>query len=179
MKNYSTKGLVLAKRDYSEADKILIIFTRDFGKVSTIAKGVKKLKSRKRGHLEIFSHIKFSAAKGRGLDIITEAETINNFQKIRKNLKKASVAYFFVEAVGRTIREGEKNENVYDLLLDYLQKLETETKLKNLRNNFTQELLVMLGFWPKDRTILDPDIILEQIIEKKPNSIRVGKRLQT
>ncbi|MFH1792345.1 MAG: DNA repair protein RecO, partial [Patescibacteria group bacterium] len=58
-RNYSTEAIILATKDYSEADRILVVYTKDFGKLSLIAKGVRKTTSKKRGHLEIFNYLKF------------------------------------------------------------------------------------------------------------------------
>jgi len=177
-RHYSSEGVILGRRDYGEADRTLIILSKDYGKAGFIAKGVRKPKSRKRGALEIFARLRFSAARGKSLDIITEAEVLDDYLMVRKNLKKSSVAYFFVEAVGRTLRDEEKQVAVYKLLASYLDRLKTETQLKKLRSAFTLELLTLLGFWPRGRLLPDPDMALENIIEKKLGSIRVGKKLQ-
>ena len=176
-KRYSSEGIVLARRSYSEADRILVVYSKNYGKISFMAKGVRKLKSRKRGSLEVFSHIKFSAARGRNLDIIEEVEIIDSFQRIRKSLKKVAVAYYLMEVVGRVTQEGEKNENFFTLILKYLQNLKTTKSLRKLREEFIFQTLVLLGFWPKGRRMDNPDKILENVVEREINSIRVGKKL--
>src|SRR4051812_22198826 len=98
-KSYSDIGILIARKNYSEGDRILVLFTKNFGRVTVIAKGVRKLKSRKRGHIEIFSLIKFQAVTGKSMDILTEAEVINDYEEIRSDLTKVSVAYFLVEIV--------------------------------------------------------------------------------
>ena len=176
-KRYSSEGIVLARRRYSEADRILVVYSRNYGKISFMAKGVRKPKSRKRGSLEVFSHIKFSAARGRNLDIIEEAEIIDSFQTIRKSLKRVAVAYYLMEVVGRVTREDKKNENFFTLILKYLQNLKTTKSLRKLREEFIFQTLVLLGFWPKGRRMDNPDKILENVVEREINSIRVGKKL--
>ena len=176
-KRYSSEGIVLARRSYSEADRILVVYSKNYGKISFMAKGVRKPKSRKRGSLEVFSHIKFSAARGRNLDIIEEAEIIDSFQTIRKSLKKVAVAYYLMEVVGRVTREDEKNEKFFILILKYLQNLKTTKSLRKLREEFIFQTLVLLGFWPKGRRMDNPDKILENVVEREINSIRVGKKL--
>jgi len=173
-----SEAIVLSSRPYSEADKIVSLFSKNFGKITVIAKGVKRLKSRKRGSLEVFSYIKFSAHTGKGLPIITETEMINNYSDLRKDLKRVSVAYFFAEVVLRTTRDEEKHEEVFDLLVYYLQKLEVEKSLKRLRNEFSIELAETLGFIPKGAHVPDADELLESIIERKLGSVRVGRKLQ-
>lgn len=176
-KRYSSEGIVLARRNYSEADRILVVFSKHFGKMSLLAKGVRKLNSRKRGHLEVFSQVKFSAAKGKNLDIVTEAEIINSFPKIRDDLKKVAVAYYFMEVAGRTTRDGEKNEDLYSLIADYLSNLRGPTSLRELRRNFVYDTLILLGFWPQGRKMDNPDKVLEEVVEREISSARVGKKL--
>lgn len=176
-RSYSDEGIVLARRNYGEADRILSVFTMSHGRISFIAKGVRRPQSRKRGHIEIFSHIKLQAVRGKGLDLITEAEVIGNFGEIRKNLKKVSLAYYFMEVIGRTTHENESHTEVFDLILDYLSKLENEFLLKKLRLNFILELLTCLGFWPKGKPLGNPDAKLEEVIERQLSTVRVGKKL--
>lgn len=176
-RSYSDEAIVLARRNFSEADRILSVFSRNHGRVSLIAKGVRRPSSRKRGHIEIFSQIKFHAEKGRGLGIMTEAEIIDSFGEIRKNLKKVAVAYYLMEVIGRTINEDERNTQLYEILLNYLNKLKNESRLLSLRKNFVYGVLTVLGFWPKGRELADPDAKLEEVTERQLASARVGKKL--
>lgn len=176
-RTYSSEGIILARRSYGEVDRIISVYSEKYGRLSLLAKGVRRPTSRKRGHLEIFSQIKFSAAKGRSLDIITEAETIENFAEIRKDLKKAALAFFFMEVIGRTTHEGEPHRNIYIICLENLRRLKTEKKLKTLKNNFITEILTTLGFWPKGKILPNPDLLLESVTERLLFSVRVGKKL--
>jgi DNA repair protein RecO (recombination protein O) len=144
-----------------------------------MAKGIRKPRSRKRGALEVFSHARFSAARGKNLDIVTEVELIDSLDSIRRNLKKTAVAYFLVEVVRRLTREGEKNEKYYVLILKYLKMLKKSKALRELRENFIFDSLVILGFWPKDRKMDNPDLVLSDIIERELSSVRVGKKMLT
>jgi len=176
-RNYTDEGIVLARRSYGEADRILSVYTLNHGRVSLIAKGVRKPSSRKRGHIEVFGYVHFSAAHGKSLDLMTEVEVIDAFSEVRKNLKKVSVAYYFMEAIGRTTHEGEPNRELFGLVLEYLNHLKAETSLKKLRLEFIYYLLSVLGFWPRGKPLLDPDAKLEEVTERRMSSARVGKRL--
>ncbi len=176
-KRYSSEGIVLARRNYSEADRILVVYSKKFGKISLMAKGVRKLNSRKRGSLEVFSQIKFSASKGKNLDLITEVEIIDSFPKVRENLKKVAVAYYLMEVVGRVTREDEKNEQLYHKTLATLKALKKSKALRKLREEFIYHILVLLGFWPKGKPMDNPDSVLEDIVERQMSSARVGKKL--
>mgnify|MGYP001562571671 CR=1 FL=1 len=176
-RSYLDEGIVLARRNYSEADRILSVFCRKNGRQSFLAKGARKPSSRKRGHIEIFSHIKFQASRSRGIDMVTEVDTLENFKNIRLSLKRASLAYYFMEAVGRSTREGEGHQDLFDLIKDYLSRLEKENTLKQLKADFIYSLLTTLGFWPRGKVLQNPEEKLEEIIERRLSSERVGKRI--
>lgn len=177
IRNYSSIGFVIARKNVKEGDRILILFTKDFGKISVIAKGARKIKSRKRGSIEMFNLIKFSATKSHGLDIITEVEVLDSFDKLRNSLNKISVAYYFCEVIGRVTQEDQKHSEIYEILKNYFSKLLITNKLKDLRLKFIEETLISLGFWPQNKKIINQDLVLESIIERKINSVRVGKRM--
>lgn len=174
---YTSEGIVLARRNFGEADRILVIYSKNFGKLSLLAKGIRRPKSKKRGHVEVFNKIKFQAVSGRGLDIMTEAEVIEDFKEVRKSLKKISLAYYLMEVVGRITHEGEERAEVYNLLLTSLQKLKSAKLLKKLRLDFITELLITLGYWPAGMPLASPDEKLEEVTERQIYSERVGKRM--
>ena len=174
---YCDEGIVLARRTYGEADRILSIFSKNHGRLSLIAKGVRKVASRKRGHIEVFNLIKFAAVRGKGLDLITEAETIDNYSEVRKSLNKVALAYFFMETIGRTTRESEKNTELFGLIKHHLDLLKDGKKLKSLRSSFILEELTLLGFWPEGKILPNPDEKLQEVTERYMGSIRVGKQL--
>jgi len=176
-RSYSSEGIILGRASYSEADRIISLFSKDYGKITLLAKGVRKLKSRKRGHIEVFNRIKFSAARGKGLDILTEAEEIESYRKIRSSLQKVSLAYYFTEIVARTAHDNEVNREIYGLLCLYLKRMESEHSLKKFRLAFVTELLIRLGYWPQNKPLSSPDILLEEVMERKPNSLRVGRQM--
>ncbi len=177
MRNYSSEGIVLSHKNFGEADRLLIVLSKNYGKLSLVAKGVRKIKSKKRGQIEIFSKIKFSAVKGHGIDIMTEADLLNDYSGVRVNLNKISLAYYFCEVVNKITHEGEQVSQVFGLLSLVLEELEQTTKLKELRVKFIYDLLTDMGYWPIGRKLTEADIVLDDVIERKINSVRVGKRI--
>lgn len=175
LRTYSSEGIILSRRNYGEADRILVIISKNFGKLSLLCKGIRKIKSKKRGHLEIFSKVKFSAVNGKGFDIMTEVETIKDYSGVRVNLNKISLAYYFCEVVNKITHEDGYSSTVYDLLSAVLEELEHETELKKLRLKFIYDLLTNMGYWPIDKKLVDADIVLDDVLERKLNSVRVGK----
>ncbi len=174
-RSYTSEGIVLARRNFGEADRILVVYSKNFGRISLIAKGIRRPKSRKRGHVEVFSLLNFQASAGHGLDMMTEAELIDDYGEIRKSLNKISLAYYFSEVLGRITHEGEPNIELFDLILKYLNKLKKTNGLRALRMSFISELLILLGYWPEGKELEDPDKELERVIERQVFSKRVGK----
>lgn len=182
MKTYKTEGIILKRSDFGEADRILTIFTKHYGKMRVIAKGVRKTTSRKGPSLELFNHVRIFVARGKNLDIVTEAEVINSFSKFRKNLKKVALAYQACELVDKLTAERAESREVFELLKDYLSQL-TCYQLSAISNQqFALALLEFLGFWPKDESALNPSGLgsltrrvdienyIESLIEKKLKS---------
>lgn len=177
LKSYTSEGLVLNRRNFSESDRILTVLTPNKGKISLIAKGVRKLSSRKRGHLEIFSRIVFHAVSGNGLDIVTEVQLVDSYQSLRKDLKKVSLAYYFCEVVDKISAEEDGISDAFTIVSKYLKKLDTKIEYKNikdLRKEFLKELLVDSGYTVNEEN-KDIDVLLEEVLERRINSARVGK----
>lgn len=176
-RRYSSEAIVLSRRNFSEADRIITLISKHYGKLVCLAKGVRKPKSRKRGSIEVFSKIKFSAARGKVFDIVTEVEMLQFYKDIRDDLKKVTLAYYFLEVVNRIIQQEEKNGEIFNLLNNYLEELKSASKLRKLKDEFTKEILVLSGFWPEDKKISDSAKTLEYVLERRISSARVGKKV--
>ncbi|MEA2020184.1 MAG: DNA repair protein RecO [Patescibacteria group bacterium] len=153
MPTYRAEGLVIKRTSYSEADQILTIFTKNRGKVSAIAKGSRKLTSRKGGHLELLNHSIFSIAEGKSLDIITEAETVEPFSSIKSNLEKSSLGHYLAEFINEFLPDGLKSYSFFRLCLmalGYLNDAE-EGSSQVLIHSFELKALAELGFAPEIR----------------------------
>src|SRR5690606_11362664 len=173
-KVFSSQAFVLGKKNFSDTDKIITLFTRDYGKVYVIAKGIRKLSSRKRGSVEYFNHIKFSAFSGKNFDILSEVESLTEFAELKSNLRKSTLAYYILELVEKFTREEESPE-LFDLVLGYLEKVNNQKNLKEIRYDFVYDILVIMGFWQKGKPLKNPDKVIENVLEREIVSKRVGK----
>lgn len=145
---YSTEAIILARRNYGEADRLLTVFSKHYGKLRVVAKGIRRPTSRKKAALELFSHVRLFLAKGRNLDIITDAELKNNFSSWRKDLAKVGVAYHLAEIVTRLSPEHQEHREVFDLLLNSFEELGKIDywSLYPFIQSFKVKLLEELGF---------------------------------
>jgi hypothetical protein len=85
-RSFRVEAVVLRHSNWGEADRLVGLFTREMGKIRAIAKGVRKLRSRKAGHLEPFTRTSLLLARGRDMFIITQAETIKAYMPLREDL---------------------------------------------------------------------------------------------
>lgn len=146
---YRTEAIVLRRQDFGEADKILTLYAPELGKARVLAKGVRKPKSRKSGHVELFTHTNLLIAKGRSLDIVTQAETIHSFMPIRRDLVRTSYAYYAAEILDRFTAEGEENSPLFDLLLSVMFWLSDADDLDLALRCFELRLLGYVGYRPQ------------------------------
>ena len=108
-----TEVVVLRHTDWGEADRLLVLFSREAGKLRAVAKGVRKLHSRKAGHLEPFTRVKLLLARGRDFWIVTQAETVDAYLPIREDLVRTAYAAYVIELLDRfTYEEGENRAAV-------------------------------------------------------------------
>ncbi len=166
MRGYKTEGIILKRLNFGETDRLLTIFTKHDGKIKAIAKGVRRLKSRKAGSLELFNHLRLAMASARNLDIISEVELIHSFRRIRKNLKLIVQAFQLAEALDKLTPEGEPNQWLFALLLASLTGLDRGQE--GIVLEFEIQLLRGLGFGLPQK--LDSQSIkryIETISEKK------------
>ena len=122
-RSFRVEAIVLRHNDWGEADRLLILFTREMGKLRVVAKGVRKLHSRKAGHLEPLTRVSLLLARGRDLMIVTQAETLAANSPLKEDLLLLGYASYVVELLDRfTFEEGE-NRPLYRLLADTLERL--------------------------------------------------------
>src|SRR4030042_5962817 len=116
-RTYQTEAVILRRRNWGEADRILTLFTPQRGKVRVRAAGVRKPGSRKAGHRELFHRANLFLAKGRDFDIITQAETIEAFAHLREDLVCSAAASYAVELLDRLSPEESENAAAYRLVV--------------------------------------------------------------
>lgn len=143
------EAVVLSHREMGEADRLLVIYTREHGKLRVIAKGVRKLHSRKAGHLQPFSRSKLMLAKGHDLWIITQAEVIDPYLALTQNLERMAYASYAIELIDRFTFEEGTNLALYTLLVNTLQRLTDAEHPEMVLRYYDLRLLDLMGFRPE------------------------------
>ncbi|MFN0091140.1 MAG: DNA repair protein RecO [Acidimicrobiales bacterium] len=123
MNLYRDHGIVLRTYKLGEADRIVVLMTRGVGKLRAVAKGVRKTRSRFGARLEPTSHAALQLYRRRELDLITQAETVDQFPVFRSDLSRLGRASSMLEAVDHLALEREPNPRLYQMLLGALRTL--------------------------------------------------------
>lgn len=142
---FRTKGIILKRRNFGEADKILTLLTPGRGKIEVIARGVRKIKARLGGHLEIFYEVDFDLEEGKTWYVVTGAETVQRF--IRANLDQINLASYGTKLLMKLAQNEEENPKLYNLFRNFLAEVTDAREL--LIQQFTWQLLLAGGFRPK------------------------------
>jgi DNA repair protein RecO (recombination protein O) len=146
---YRTEGIVIARRDQGEADRVLRLATPD-GKVDVLAKGARKIRSRKAGHIELFTRSSFVVSRVPNYwDIISQAETLDPHTELRSDLLRGTYARYAVELLDRFFTEGEGGTAVFDLLDHTLTWLCKGEDPETVVRFYEQHLLGLAGFRPE------------------------------
>ena len=147
-RTYRVEAVVLRRVDFGEADRVLVLFTRERGKVPVVAKGVRRMSSRMAGHLELFTQSELLLAKGANLDVVTQAETRDAFRPLREDLTRTTTAYSIVEMTDALTEEALEQPELYDLLTATFRALGTAEDPRLVAAHFQIRLLDVTGFRP-------------------------------
>ena len=143
-------AVVLRHIDYGEADRLITLYTRQWGKMRVLAKGARKIASRKAGHIEPFTHVTLQLAKGREMHIITQADTVDAYLPLRDDLILTSQASYIIELLDRFTYEDEaENSTIFRLLTETLARLASKTDPWLVLRYYEMRLLDQLGFRPQ------------------------------
>ncbi|MBA2442992.1 MAG: DNA repair protein RecO [Rubrobacter sp.] len=147
---YKSKGIVLRSIRYGEADRILDLYTHDYGMVSAIAKGIRRTRSRFGARLEPLSCVDVMAYSGRSLDTVTQAEVLRSFHGVREHLGRLEAAGSMVRNVRALSGGDEGDRRVFNLLYRSLETLEERgAGFKSVEAAFGLKLATLAGYAPE------------------------------
>ena len=125
------KGIIIAKKDIEEADRYITIFMEDYGKVSTIIKGIRKSKKRDKTAVDILSLTDFQFYKKNENLVISSFLTVKDYIGIKSNIDKINIAFYIFSVLNQILVENGRNRKIYEVLektLDYLNNSNDERK---------------------------------------------------
>ena len=142
------EGIIVSVTNYSETSKILNIITKEHGLIGVLAKGARNLKSPFRSFTDKLTYAKFMIYyKEDKLSTLKEVNIINPFKNIRRDINKISYASYLLELAEGVIKQNSDN-NIYDLLINTLFKIEEGFDPLVLMNILELKYLYYLGVMP-------------------------------
>jgi DNA repair protein RecO (recombination protein O) len=148
-RTYRSEAIVLRRSNFGEADRLLTLYTRDYGKIRAIAKGARKPQTRKTGHVELFMRTNFLFAKGKNIDIITQAELVEAYPKLRQDLVRTTYAAYAAELIDSLTADADRDLNKYNLLADALEWMDKSDDLLLVARYYELRLLSYAGLQPQ------------------------------
>ena len=145
---YKTQAIVLKQFALGEADRLLTLFSYDYGKIRVVARGVRRPESRIGGHVEPLSYVSLLIARGRNLDIISSVDTINSHSGLQADLPKMARSLVCAELIDVFTADEESNPALFELLLNTLDSIEAGEENKLLWY-FTLHILRLVGYLPE------------------------------
>jgi len=155
MPTIKIQGIILRRENFREYDRIFTIYARDLGKISCIASGIRKVKSKQAGHMEPFTCSELMLAHGRsGILRLATSVSVHDYPRIRCSVAKIMVANQCLELVDASTSEGHPDRIVYDMLLSMFAVLEEMQALPYekglfLVRSYGLKLLSYLGYQPE------------------------------
>lgn len=145
MKQLTTKGIILTRTNFREADRIITILTPDYGKLRLLARGVRKIKSKLAGGLELFSVSHITFIKGRG-EICTLISTrlITHYDKIPKDIDRTMIGYELIRQFNKVTEEA-TDESYFNLVEVTLESLNNPDISLGLISQWFEIQLLRLG----------------------------------
>nr|HPN88284.1 DNA repair protein RecO [Candidatus Omnitrophota bacterium] len=145
-----TEGIVLKTFDYRETSRIARFFTKDYGKISGVLKGIRKDHKKFGSHLDRFSvnDIVYYQYRNSDLHLISQCDLKQFFFLVRQDYARNIAANYMLELIDLLMQPEQKNTRVYHLILEYLSHLETIKDIDKLVHIFQIKILLYSGFRP-------------------------------
>lgn len=174
--SFVTRAIVLKRKNIGEADRFLTVLTREMGKITVLAKGVRRAAAKRKAHIELFNTIKCQLIEGKNLWILAQTELTIDRSIIKSDLKLLRIAYHLVELVERLLPENQRQSELFELLNRALSSINMNQwkDEERLTGAFEEKLLRLLGFgMPEDKRQMESYI--ESLMERKLRSREILK----
>jgi DNA repair protein RecO (recombination protein O) len=142
------EGIVIRTNDYGESNKIVTVFTREFGKIGLMARGAKKPNSRLSSISQLFTYGHFLFIKGNGLGTLQQGEIVQSLRHIREDLFQTAYAAYIVDLLDKGTEERKANPFLFELLYKSLEYLNEGYDSDIIMHIFEMKMLPVLGLYP-------------------------------
>lgn len=163
-RTFRTIALILKRRDMGESDRLLTLLTPHHGKIEALAKGARKPTSAKSGHVELFTRADMLIAKGRSLDIITQAELEQAYLPLREDLLRGAYASYCAELLDRFTADSDVvSLPLFALLDETFSRLCLDEDVRRVTRFYELRLLELVGFRPSlQACVITQEVLLPE-----------------
>jgi len=148
-RTYTVEAFVVHRRDLGETDKLIVLFTREMGRLTAIARGARKPGSPLAGSTDALCFAKFHLSKGRQFEYVTQAQPLRTFAHVRGDLIRTACALELAEIIERAMGDQQPNEAVYDLALLTMELLDGASDPAAVSAWSEMHLMRVLGYRPR------------------------------
>lgn len=175
MRYLKDTGFVLKRINFGDSDRYITIFTKNHGKVEVVARGVRKITSRRAPSIELLNLIEFQAVRGSKNYILTEVKLLDSFGELKNDLNNIEKVFSMCELLEAIMPYNAKHAEVFSLVHNTCDKIKNEPESLMI---FQARLLSMLGYWDRTFPFKNEDHIrsyIEQILERKLKTRNIFK----
>lgn len=183
------EGIVIRTTDYGETNKIVTLYTREWGKIGVMARGAKKPSSRLAAITQHFTYGYFLVFRSKGLGNLQQGEIISTYRDIREDLFLTAHASYVVELLDKSTEERKPNPFLFELLQQTLHYMNEGYDVDVLTNIFEMKMLNVIGIYPELNqcavchnnegvfgfSIREGGLICEQCFERDPYHLKVAQ----
>lgn len=153
---FRTEGIIIAKRDSGEFDRIFTAYTRDFGKVSFLGKAIRKSTSKLKSGIDFFSLLDLEFIQGKGQKMLVDSCFQKSYQGIKKSIEKISIFDEITRKLNNLVKQEEKDLEVWNLLKEIIYELNVSNSdnVPFFYFYFIWNVLAKLGYQPSTNNCL-------------------------
>ena len=177
---YRTQAIILKTIDVNDYDQLIVCYTKDFGKLTLLAKGIHRPESKLKGHLDILDLTDFIIVPGKSKAYIRSAINMDKFQNIKKDLEKSALAFFVIELLNKGVMPDEKDNALWNLINKYLEYLnfpKLTVPADQFLRSFSQNFFSAIGFIIKTDSF-NLDYLNRFSLDKLGNGLNTPKFLK-
>jgi len=168
-----TEAVVLKKRLLLNQDLLVVLFSESQGKIVVIAKGARKITSKRLPHLETANLINVILNKRKERLYLQESRLISGFSQLKADEKKVTDLYQFFYVIEKLLPENQKEEQVYHLVKLFLIEMSKSKETRGLLTDYFNQLLKILGYIKKNYSQEQLQEIISDLIDEKISSFNI------
>lgn len=142
------EGIIIRTTDYGETNKVVTLYTREWGKIGAMARGAKKPNSRLSGSTQLLTYGYFLVQKGSGMGSLQQAEIISSMKSIREDIFLTAYASYIAELTDKAVEDRKPNPFLFELLYQTLNYLNEGYDPEILMFIYEMKMLNVMGLYP-------------------------------